>query len=80
MKIVLRYARALNTGWLPTYPPHVNDRFSCKSDLGAVGIHSGTDFPASGFFELTHGQSYSVVINPIIIRSNENIKSVDPKL
>lgn len=79
MKIVLRYPRALNTGWLPTNPPDVNVQFSCKSDLGTVGAFATVDYPKSGA-EMLHGHSYSAVLDPLIITSDESLRNLDPKL
>lgn len=79
MKIVLRFPRALNSGWLPTNPPEINEQFNCKSDLGTFGIHHGIDFPTSSF-SLQHGQSYSVSVKPIIVQSDPKIKNISPSM
>lgn len=79
MKFVLRFPRALNTGWLPTNPTDVNQRFNCKSDLGTIGLQDLLDFPGS-HFQLSHGQSYSFAISPYVVKSDERIRSISPKL
>lgn len=79
MKIILRYPRALNSGWLPTNPPHVNERFSCHSDLGTIGLHYSTEFP-SVFLELEHGQSYSILIDPTIVNNDKQVRNIDAKM
>lgn len=79
MKIGLRWPRALNSGWHPTNQPHLNEHFNCRSDLGTIGVHAANDFPESNF-ELMAGQSYSIVVDPFITKSDKNMRSIDPKM
>lgn len=79
LKISLRYPRALNSGWLPTNPTDVNHNFNCKSDLGTFGVTFSRNFPVT-HNHLQHGQSYSLIVSPSIIKSDENIRSIPPQL
>lgn len=79
MKIILSFPRALNSGWLPTNSPHMNQFFNCRSDVGIIGIHAQGVFPSS-YFKLTHGQSYSFKISPTLVRSDEKIRKIDPRM
>lgn len=79
MKIVLRFPRALNSGWLPSNPPDVNQAFNCRSDIGAVGVHFASYFSLS-FYSMLHGQAYSISISPVVLRTDENLRKIAPKL
>lgn len=79
MKISLRIPRSLNSGWLPTNPVDVNERFSCKSDLGSIGVSGITSYPAS-FYVLQHGLSYFHDITATAIKSDENIRIIPPEM
>lgn len=79
MKLVFRYPRALNSGWLPTNARAVNHGFNCRSDLGTIDVHSGAEFPAS-HFKLMHGQSLSYSITPFVVASDDSIRKIPSKL
>lgn len=81
MKLNIRYSRALDSGWLPTNSFDANAPFRCKSDLGSIGLHKSTDFLIGPYMStLLHGMSYSYVVKPYIVKSDESIKIIPPKM
>lgn len=77
--MVLRGSRAPNSGWLPTNPPEVNQNFNCIADLGSVSVHRREE--KAEFFELlTTGRSLTLKVEPVVMRSDENIRKIPPKM
>lgn len=79
LKINLRFPRALNSGWLSTNPPEINELYNCKSDLGTIGVDSANHFPSSKL-DLAHGHSYTIALSPHVLKTSENIRQIAPKL
>lgn len=79
IKIVATNSRSNDSGWLPTKTHYENMLYHCLSDLGSVSIHWKRE-AAFKFNSMIHGESYSFVITPKIVQSDESVRKIAPQL
>lgn len=79
LKIVLRDTRDKNSGWSASKFQHENEHANCMYDLGRVSIHRRTNTPLD-LSSIDHGKLHTFVITPTIIKSDESIRKIAPKL
>lgn len=60
------------------YPFQKSEHYNCRSDLGNIRIHRSGDIPSVPT-ELEHQRSYSFVVTPKIIESDEGIRRIAPQ-
>lgn len=79
LKIVLQDSRSKISGWLPTNSAVDNQRYNCRSDLGSISVHHPNS-RAEINEPITNGQSFSLAIEPLVIRSDQNIRRIAPHM
>lgn len=62
----------------PPYPYNRIEHYNCWSDLGNIRIHRSGEIPVIPT-QLEHKMSYTFVVTPKIIESDESIRRISPQ-